>query len=157
MAENASSIIFILIGSLGNSWLLPKPTITYKLQLLPIGSFGIHFSKIWIQIFSSKKGHFKTRAFADCSDLTRTFPLWRLLLYTKLIPVHFVKSVQLNWRLGTRRFHLRVKDLLMTWIELTRMKKYQDYIYIVLPGLTQRAHDAKTTSLWRQIDVATTS
>ena len=137
-----------------NSWLLPKPTITYKLQLLPIGSFGIHFSKIWIQIFSSKKGHFKTRAFADCSDLTRTFPLWRPLLYTKLIPVHFVKSVQLNWRLGTRRFHLRVKDLLMTWIKLTGMKKYQDYS----PTRDyQRAHDAKTTSLWRQIDVATTS
>ena len=37
-----------------------------------------------------------------------------------LIPWHIVKSLQLIWRSGTRRFHLRVPDLQMSCSDFTK-------------------------------------
>ena len=38
---------------------------------------------------------------------------------TELVPYHVVKSLQLIWCSGTRRFHLRVPDLQMCCSDLT--------------------------------------
>ena len=38
---------------------------------------------------------------------------------TILVPYHVVKSLQLIWKSGIRRFHLRVSDLQMSFRDLT--------------------------------------
>ena len=41
------------------------------------------------------------------------------LVATILVSCHEIKSLHLNWRSGTRRFHLRVPDVQMSCIPLT--------------------------------------
>ena len=53
-------------------------------------------------------------------------PWWLLLELFILVPCPQVNSLQLIWRLGTRRFHLRVPDLQMSCSDLTRIQGYQD-------------------------------
>ena len=45
---------------------------------------------------------------------------------TELVPYHLVKSLQLIWRLGTRKLNLRILDLEVSCSDLTRIGGYQD-------------------------------
>ena len=65
----------------------------------------------------SKTGH------AALVDITGT---------TKLIPFHSVKSLQLIWRSGTRRFHLRVPDRQMSRSDLTKMGRVTSTLTITM-------------------------
>ena len=52
-------------------------------------------------------------------SVNRACHLATIIGATILVPCHVVKSLQLIWRSGTRRFHLRVPNLQMNWSDLT--------------------------------------
>ena len=96
----------------------------------------------WCPIFES----------SQCNSFEELAPVDSLVAITEtsiLVPYLWVKSLQLIWRLGTRRWHLRVPDLPMSCRDLTPWL-YEDSCpisFLGSPYLTARRPGAsKTTS-----------
>ena len=65
---------------------------------------------------------------------------------------HVVKSLQLNWRSGTRRFHLRVPDLQMSCSDLTKRwgtRRVAPVMDSSMPHLEAKA--LRSISLWTSL------
>ena len=77
--------------------------------------------------------HWKT-GHKVCYKCTNVMTLVAISGTAKLVPYHVVKSHQLSWRSGTRRWNLRVPDLQMSCSDLTRMRGYQPVLPAMVTG-----------------------
>ena len=80
-----------------------------------------------------------------------------IITTTAMMPYHFVKSLALIWRLGTRKIHRLIPDLQVTGSYLTRVRGYLDNIasngrqvthlilpvYYLIPSMLRALHDKR--------------
>ena len=89
-------------------------------------SLFIAMAYIWVPRFNKTLTLYLLTAVCFLSGELRIMAQVDITDTTLLVPCLYVKYLQLIWRSGTRRFHLRAPDLQMNCRDLTLRQGYQD-------------------------------